>query len=103
MTKIPITLIVLLIALSSGCVKEEIDTTMYICQDGSELYLHSDGRYHIYENSEAFYGNYTEINDYGRLFIDVECLGISFMLTKNGTDYMDDDGEIWSLVTGNTQ
>lgn len=89
---------IVVLILSSGCVEEEITTT-YICQDGSELYLHSDGSYHIYENSEAFYGNYTEIEERGRLFIDVEFLGISFMLIKNGTDYIDDDGEVWSLST----
>ena len=101
MTKLLLALIlvVLLLTLSSGCVEKEISTTAYESQDGSELYLHSDGMYHIYENEKAFYGNYTEIPDHGRLFIDLDYLGLSFMLTKNGTDYIDDDGDIWMLVT----
>ena len=101
MTKITLAVIIIvtLLTLSSGCIEEGLQTTAYTGQDGSELYLHSDGKYHIWENSEAFHGNYTEIAEQGRLFIDLDYLGLSFMLVKNGTDYIDDDGEIWTLVT----
>lgn len=96
--KLLIVLLILLTITFSGCVEKELSTTTYICQEYGELYLHSDGTFHVNSlQSGASNGNYTVIRDV--MFLDYGSSGFSSMLIQNGTEYIDKDGDHWSLQT----
>lgn len=94
MNKKLLLLLIVTIALS-GCVGNNATTDTFICADRGELYLHSDGTFHVNSvQTGASNGNYTIINDV--MFLDYGSSGFSSMLTKNGMDYIDHDGDRWT-------
>ena len=90
--------IILLTISFSGCIEEEITTTTYTCTTGSKMHLQSDGTYVVDPITEdAFHGNYTTIDN--ELFLKCSLFGICFKFVQNDTDYIDYEGDRWTLKT----